>query len=139
MGLPDMIQCTRCKQEKPGTPEFFPLHNKKINGLDSWCRACRSMYRSETRRGKYRSMISDFHLDEIIKSTFECTICGDQTALVVDHCHSTNKIRGMLCNRCNKGLGLFQDSPELLEFAQIYLLSSQNAKEAEAYLELYGS
>lgn len=97
------------------------------------------MYRSETRRGKYRSMISDESLDEIIKSTFECTICGDNTELVVDHCHSTYKIRGMLCNRCNKGLGLFRDFPELLEFARIYLLSSQNAKEAEAYLELHGS
>jgi len=134
-----MIQCTRCKQKKPGTSEFFPLHNKKNNGLDSWCRACRSMYRSETRRGKYRSMISDAILDKIIKSTFECTICGDETELVVDHCHSTHKIRGMLCNRCNKGLGLFRDSTDILEFARIYLLSSQNAEEAEAYLELHGS
>jgi len=126
--------CTRCKVDKPETSEFFPLHNRKKNGLDSWCRECRSSYRSGTRRGKYRSMISDDALSGIIKSTYECTICGDETDLVVDHCHKTNKVRGMLCNRCNQGLGLFRDDPELLEFARIYLLSAKDEQEAEIYI-----
>lgn len=126
--------CTRCKVDKPETSEFFPLHNRKKNGLDSWCRECRSAYRSETRRGKYRSMIGDDHLSSILASTYECTICGDQADLVVDHCHETNKFRGLLCNRCNKGLGLFRDDPDLLEFARIYLLSAKGEQEADAYI-----
>lgn len=130
-----MLKCTRCKQEKPETAEFFPLHNKKRNGLDSWCRDCRNGYRSEIRRGHYRTMLSDDALKHVITSTFECTICGDETALVVDHDHKTNEVRGMICNRCNKGLGLFRDDPELLEFARIYLLAAKNDDEAEHYVQ----
>lgn len=139
-----MLTCTRCKKEKPGTPEFFPLHNKKANGLDSWCRECRSSYRSEIRRGNYRDMIDDETLKDVLASTFSCTICGDEDSLVVDHDHKTNKIRGLLCNRCNKGLGLFRDDPNLLEFARVYVLASQNDEEAAQYvkehsgLDLYG-
>ena len=139
-----MLKCTRCKEEKPESPEFFPLHNKKANGLDSWCRACRNSYRSEIRRGKYRSMMDDEALKEMLASTFSCTICGEEDNLVVDHDHKTNKIRGLLCNKCNKGLGLFKDDPDLLEFARIYVLASNGDQEAARYVkehsgaDLYG-
>lgn len=43
--------------------------------------------------------------------------------LCVDHCHSTMKIRGLLCRSCNAGLGNFKDSLELLEAAITYLNS----------------
>lgn len=119
--------CTRCKEEKPLDNEHFPPHNKTKSGFDSWCKECRSSYRSETRRGLYRSMISDKDLKEIIETVKECVICGSEEDLVVDHCHKTNTIRGMLCNHCNKGLGHFRDDPNLLEFARIYLLA--NSKE----------
>ena len=120
-------KCTRCKVGKPLTNEYFPLHNKTKSGFDSWCKECRASYRSETRRGMYRSMISDKDLKEIIETVKECVICGSEEDLVVDHCHKTNTIRGMLCNHCNKGLGHFRDDPSLLEFARIYLLA--NSKE----------
>jgi hypothetical protein len=139
-----MLKCTRCKTEKPSTLEFFPPHNKKKNGFDSWCRSCRGNYRAEIRRGNYRFAISDDNLKSLIKSSESCTICGDVCNLVVDHDHKAGSIRGMLCNRCNKGLGLFRDSPELLEYARIYILASMDDLEAEAYvqrhsgLSLYG-
>lgn len=134
-----MLTCTRCKTEKPETSEFFPLHNKKRNGLDSWCRECRATYRSGIRRGNYRSMIDDKTLSALIETTKECTICGSNSDLVVDHDHKTNKIRGMLCNRCNQGLGQFKDDPMLLEMARIYLLASEDDDEAEEYIKKYGS
>jgi|SRR5665213_489204 len=39
----------------------------------------------------------------------------------VDHNHANGKVRGLLCDLCNKGLGLFRDSPQFLESAIIYL------------------
>lgn len=42
-------------------------------------------------------------------------------SLAVDHCHTTNKIRGLLCDICNKGIGHFNDSIEKLEKAILYL------------------
>jgi len=39
----------------------------------------------------------------------------------VDHCHTTNKVRGLLCHKCNTGLGLFKDNIKNLQGAIIYL------------------
>jgi hypothetical protein len=52
-----------------------------------------------------------------------CAICGVTNVLLhVDHCHSDNKVRGMLCAACNHGLGLFHDDLVLLKKAREYLL-----------------
>jgi hypothetical protein len=120
----ELLTCTRCKEPKPATSEFFPPHNKKRNGLDSWCRACRATYRNEIARGKFRNVISDALLKEIKRDIKECVICGAGGPLVVDHCHASGKVRGMLCSHCNRGLGHFRDDPELLEFAAEYLRQS---------------
>jgi|SRR5882724_11700394 len=58
------------------------------------------------------------HLREAIK---ECQICGSIENLHVDHCHISNKIRGMLCRNCNHGLGNFKDDPLLLQRALDYV------------------
>ena len=60
-----------------------------------------------------------------------CAICGRELTLVkdagkelravVDHCHESNKFRGVLCNYCNLGLGNFKDNPEALRKAATYL------------------
>ena len=117
----ELLTCTKCETYKPATSEFFPLHNKKKNGLDSWCRNCRSTYRNEINRGRHRDVISDELLKEIKRDITECVICGAEGPLVVDHCHESGRVRGMLCNHCNRGLGHFRDDPILLEFAAIYL------------------
>ena len=71
--------------------------------------------------------------------TKECVICGTEEKLVVDHDHATGKVRGMLCNHCNRGLGHFKDSPMLLEFAAQYLYASSDAPQWEQYLKEYGN
>lgn len=53
-----------------------------------------------------------------------CVICGKlrgKSDLVIDHCHKTGKVRGLICHNCNVGLGYFEDNPDLLELAKKYL------------------
>jgi hypothetical protein len=56
---------------------------------------------------------------------YKCAICGNERSekkdFHVDHCHSTGKIRGLLCSNCNTGLGQFKDNIELLNKAISYL------------------
>jgi len=113
-----LLTCTRCKAEKPATLEFFPPHNKKNNGLDSWCRNCRNEYRKETRIPKG---VVDITRALEAKKLTECIICGVETSVVIDHDHKTGDVRGGLCQNCNLGLGHFKDSPELLRLAALYL------------------
>ena len=60
-----------------------------------------------------------------------CKIClatkskGWSKKLVVDHCHITGKIRGLLCSLCNVGLGSFKDNQKSLIMAAKYLKEHQ--------------
>lgn len=54
---------------------------------------------------------------ETRKSRKEGNICR----LTIDHCHKTDKVRGLLCHECNTGLGKFKDNIELLLNAMAYL------------------
>lgn len=55
-----------------------------------------------------------------------CAICrgprrGPGATFHVDHCHSSNRVRGLLCGPCNTAIGLLGDDPERLERAAAYL------------------
>ena len=119
-------KCTKCKISKERTKEFFPLHNKVKDGLDSWCRKCRSIYRNEINRGIFRDSISDENLKRLKKQIISCQICGKKEDLVVDHNHKTNVVRGILCNHCNRGIGHFLDNESFLELAIKYLIRTKN-------------
>lgn len=60
-----------------------------------------------------------------------CAICGKPpktilTQFHIDHDHMTGRIRGLLCVKCNMGLGLFKDNLRLLEKAKEYLNANRN-------------
>ena len=64
--------------------------------------------------------------DEMVKAQNGlCAICEGSMEgkrnMHVDHCHTTKKVRGMLCLECNIGLGKFKDDPELMLKAIAYL------------------
>jgi hypothetical protein len=51
-----------------------------------------------------------------------CPICLKTRKLYIDHDHQTGRVRGLLCNRCNLGVGLLEDSAENLARGTAYLL-----------------
>jgi len=72
--------------------------------------------------------ISQAQFDEMLESqNGKCAICkadpptGHKKRLNVDHCHQTGAVRGLLCDACNRGIGLFKDDPERLNKAISYL------------------
>ncbi|KKN82234.1 hypothetical protein LCGC14_0310470 [marine sediment metagenome] len=64
--------------------------------------------------------------DLLVEQEGGCAICHvtpfpDERKLGVDHNHRTGKVRGLLCGKCNSGLGLFLDDPDLLRTAAKYI------------------
>ena len=79
-----------------------------------------------------RKNLSEQQLNEMIqRQDNRCAICrkvevgrhqsGKLRDLAVDHCHETTKTRGLLCTRCNTGIGLFNENWLVLENAIEYL------------------
>ena len=71
-------------------------------------------------------MTEDDYAELLTKQNNCCAICkgqptGRYKVFHVDHCHTTNKVRGLLCQKCNHALGLFNDNVSLLEKAIEYL------------------
>lgn len=63
----------------------------------------------------------------------KCMICGIDENLVLDHCHKTNMVRGLLCSKCNVGLGFFEENPAFLTEAINYLKNSKTSYEYGVY------
>lgn len=75
---------------------------------------------------KYRYNITLEQYNQMLQTqNSKCLICGkDQTideCLVVDHCHTTGKVRGLLCNNCNLLISFSNDKVDILQKAQDYL------------------
>lgn len=85
---------------------------------------------SEQRRKEslaHRYGISPEAYDRILEAQGgRCAICGDEPGvkrLAVDEDHETGKVRGLLCELCNRGIGLLRESPFVMESAVRYLES----------------
>jgi hypothetical protein len=50
-----------------------------------------------------------------------CAICKRERQLDIDHCHDTQRVRGLLCGPCNRALGFVDDDPAILRAAIRYL------------------
>ena len=140
--------CTRCREEKPHS-DFWPRHTRG-GGPSSRCKTCSRDAAKEWRRNnpnygkdryeKTKEYTREKHLKRkygislldyaamLDKQSGACAICSKPEAeekhgvLHVDHCHSTKKVRGLLCNNCNQVLGRAKDKPEILISAAKYLV-----------------
>ncbi len=99
------------------------------------CRDCakevqRASYYRNRKKNIRKQILRDHKITEPELQSLEelsqgvCMICKEppqSKPLCVDHDHNTGQVRGLLCNRCNTGLGYFKDNPELFERAISYL------------------
>ena len=133
-----MKECTNCKEVKDLS------HYKKWNNQ---CKKCLN-YKNKQYRLKNKEKIKGSKRASDLKAKFGisveeyseilnnqegvCAICksdkpdvnGYRNNFPVDHCHKTGKIRGLLCDRCNRGLGFLRDDTEILKSAILYLEKS---------------
>lgn len=72
----------------------------------------------------YNMTLEDLENMEL-KQNRKCLICNEKLPLKIDHDHATGKVRGLLCDLCNRGLGYFKDNPKLLVNAAEYILDSK--------------
>ena len=112
-------------------PSLYVLNSENIYICVGCRRENAAKYREknkDTIRRKGRAARYKVSLDHIM-ALFElqenrCAICHSQIDFDnsrIDHSHKTGKVRGILCVSCNTGIGLLQDSPEVLESAAEYL------------------
>ncbi|HEV2756189.1 MAG TPA: endonuclease VII domain-containing protein [Actinomycetota bacterium] len=123
------MRCARCKREKP--PEEFPRNRRTTSGRHCYCKPChnRQVRESVARAGgsrkyhmKRRYGLTPEDFDSLLAAQgFLCPICLKRPAVHVDHDHRTGKVRGILCEMCNGGLGQFRDNRQTIEAAIDYL------------------
>lgn len=129
-----VINCKECKCD------YSALAIKVTAGKEKFCsNECYKNYRkSNSKDKKYLNKIhqkkykygitEEEYLQMFLNQKNSCKICqtpfSDEsryTLAVVDHCHETGKVRGLLCQRCNRALGGFKDSLEILKNCISYL------------------
>jgi hypothetical protein len=117
-------KCSCCKKEKP----LSCFHGKQDDKLITRCRDCISssflMYRYKLTEKEFWQLC--------LKQDTKCAICKKELniqkgttwrekTVAVDHCHASGKVRGILCGKCNSGLGMFNDNVDFLFAAIQYL------------------
>lgn len=117
--------CTVCERELPRTTDYF--YRSKQNGYySSRCKECNKVRFKKMRvayKPKWRPLGLTVEQYNKLLDGAACAICNeeDRKKLVLDHCHTQNKIREVLCNNCNTMLGFANDEPWILEEGAAYL------------------
>lgn len=80
------------------------------------------------KRRPVRKLVNEWYFKKYSEQNGKCLICFNKfEKLSIDHCHSTGELRGLLCNFCNIGIGLFLEDVDAMEEAIAYLRESQDA------------
>jgi hypothetical protein len=82
-------------------------------------------------RPRLYGLTADDYQSLLAQQGSACAICQTEPStepLVIDHCHQTGTVRGLLCRNCNVALGFMQDDPQLLLRAVSYLQSTRTPR-----------
>ena len=128
--------CPSCEKELPLTK--FPINKKNLSsGRASHCKECRKTRYPKTfvatRASHLRSRYGlepEEYLVLFQNQNGKCAICKTSISMAgtghVDHCHKTNKVRGLLCHGCNTGIGKLKDNVDILQSALEYLRNAES-------------
>lgn len=109
----------QAKKRRDRNPELHRKNNKK------WRDENPDKVKNHALKKSYGLSLAEYN-KLLVKQKGMCAICKIEASktfkgLFVDHCHGTLKIRGLLCRRCNTGLGLLGDNLRSLKRAVAYL------------------
>jgi len=109
-------RCNTClyKDHKRWAAEN-PTRVREYRTKDSWTLA---------KRCARRGITPEQLVDAYDRQEECCAICKCEIQLTdsaIDHNHKTGEFRGVLCKQCNRALGMFKDSPQILANAIEYL------------------
>lgn len=137
-----MKQCSKCQEILPLAAYSKKNAKGRKPGTQSRCKTCSLEDTQKWRSEQSLDRIKDLYLQRMYGVTLQwyqdtlslqcntCLLCGrafhfhgklTPDSPVVDHCHTTGKVRGIICNECNRGLGYFRDNPDALRNAATYL------------------
>ena len=115
-----MKECTKCGERKPLVTGFSP-DKRARDGRQSVCRVCNRFTQIQLMYGLSREEYETL----VTEHAGLCAICNCECStgknLAVDHCHTTGKVRGLLCMSCNIMLGKAKDDTAILLEAVRYL------------------
>jgi DNA-directed RNA polymerase subunit RPC12/RpoP len=130
------LKCSSCKESK--VPSLFYKNKSTKTGYSNQCQDCRKKWKpSEEQKLRYnertrvwnRKKLSGFTKEDfetkLKEQGYKCAICGTddpgKTNWHADHDHKTGQKRGVLCHKCNTGLGLLKDDIDILCAAIEYI------------------
>ncbi len=137
-GPDQVLLCTACREEK-SVLEFALRSDTNVPRVRSACRDCLAKKATTKNRENHADaqvywwarQIAKYGLTpDVWEAMFNgqgrrCAICGvDENGAKrfhVDHDHVTKRIRGILCTKCNVGIGALKDNPDLVFKAFVYL------------------
>ncbi len=125
------IELRKCKCGTVATNEEELELFKKVKGAPygrgTRCKRCHNKKSKQSKESIKRGSIKASYgvtleyYEECMSTSDCCEICGKISDLAYDHNHDTDTFRGVLCRRCNSGLGMFKDSPDHVLKAYTYL------------------